>query len=62
MKSYVFSDRERKIMKGFLSGELPANNPAVMQVKSRMKGWVLLREDVELYLALSRRFAESESA
>jgi hypothetical protein len=62
MKSYLFSEHERRVLKRFLKGDTTANNPTVMQVKSRMKSWTQLRQDVDLYLELARKFAESKAA
>jgi len=62
MRSGIFSEHERRVLKRFLKGEAPASNPVVMQIKSRMKSWAQLRQDVELYLALNKRFTEPKTA
>jgi hypothetical protein len=62
MKSYIFSEHERQLLKGFVRGEVSRSNPTIMQVKSRMKTFALLRQDIELYSILARMFTESEPA
>ena len=62
MRSYIFTDRERRIIEGFLKGEVGGSDPSIQQIKSRMKSFRRLARDVELYLALKRRFAEPKPA
>ncbi|UCD39783.1 MAG: hypothetical protein JSV87_05070 [Candidatus Bathyarchaeota archaeon] len=58
MRSYIFTDRERKIVTGLLIGE-EVSRVDVAKIMFRYRRFTTLASDVELYLAL-RKFAESE--
>ncbi|NIU38463.1 hypothetical protein GWN65_00385 [Candidatus Bathyarchaeota archaeon] len=58
MRSYIFTDRERKIVTGLLIGE-GVSRVDVAKIMFRYRRFTTLASDVELYLAL-RKFAESE--
>jgi hypothetical protein len=55
MRSYVFTDRERRILRSFLDGRIPINDPGVEQIRSRIKSFTELRNDIDLYI----RFREA---
>ncbi len=59
MRSYIFTDRERKIVTGLLIGE-EVSRVDVAKIMFRYRRFTQLAKDVELYLAL-RKFAESEA-
>lgn len=50
MRTYIFTSRERKVIIGFLDGKVDANNPAIKQVKSRIRHFMDLARDIDLYL------------
>jgi len=52
MRSYIFTERERRIIRGFLEGNVKSSDPGLMVIVSRLKGFTNLAEDVELYLRL----------
>jgi hypothetical protein len=52
MRSYIFTEREREIIRKFLKGEIPRNDPAVEQLRSRLKGFSELAADVDLYVKM----------
>jgi hypothetical protein len=52
MRSYIFTERERKIIQGFLSGKVKSGDPGFMVIVSRLKSFTDLAGDVELYLRL----------
>jgi len=59
MRSYIFTERERKILVGMLVGE-KVSRVDVAKIMFRFRRFTQLAKDVELYLAL-RKFAESEA-
>jgi len=61
MRSYIFTDRERKIIRGFLSGRVESKDPNLMVIISRLKSFKDLSRDVELYLRLRSRLTEPET-
>jgi hypothetical protein len=52
MRSYIFTERERKIIQGFLSGKVKSGDPGLMVIVSRLKSFTDLAGDVELYIRL----------
>lgn len=52
MRSYIFTPRERTIVTRFLNGDIGANNGDIKQIKSRIRHFVNLPGDIELYLRL----------
>jgi len=50
MRSYIFTERERRIIRGFLDGDVPRNDPGIQQLQSRVKSFTELSGDVDLYL------------
>ena len=59
MRSYIFTERERKIVTGMLIGE-EVSRVDVAKIMFRFRRFTQLAKDVELYLAL-RKFADSEA-
>ena len=58
MRTYIFSNRERRLIHDFLDGKIDRANRALSQIRTRMKV-PELRSDVELYIALMDRIAKS---
>ena len=58
MRTYIFTARERKVIRAFLDGEIPGTGKAIGMIRLRLKTFKDLAGDVELYLALRRRFAK----
>ncbi|MGB9693743.1 MAG: hypothetical protein ACPLYF_02755 [Fervidobacterium sp.] len=61
MRSYIFTERERQIIRRFLDGMVERDDPLLMVILSRVKRFAELRNDVDLYVrlreAVSTRFA-----
>lgn len=62
MRSYIFTAREREVIQAFLKGKIPATGKAIGMIRLRVRTFSKLAGDVDLYLALKRRFAESKTA
>jgi hypothetical protein len=62
MRSYIFTAHERQVIRAFLDGKIPATDKQVGQIRWRMGLFKDLAGDVDLYLDLRRRLAESEAA
>jgi hypothetical protein len=62
MRSYIFTDLERKVLKGWLNGELTLKDIRLQKVLSRIRLFKALASDVELYLAIRRKIAEPKTA
>ena len=62
MRTYIFTDLERRILKGWLKGEIDWRDIRLRKVLSRIRLFKELSADVELYLAVKRRLAEPETA
>jgi len=58
MRSYIFTDKERALIKRLLDGEISVKDRAIHVLVSRIKHFERLASDVELYL----RFREAVSA
>jgi hypothetical protein len=52
MRSYIFTKREREIIRSFLDGTVERDDPLLMVILSRIKGFTDLRSDVDLYVRL----------
>ncbi|UCE96198.1 MAG: hypothetical protein JSV51_00895 [Candidatus Bathyarchaeota archaeon] len=52
MRTYIFTDRERRIIQGFLSGKIEMTNRDLSKVRSRVKLFERLKNDIFLYLEL----------
>jgi hypothetical protein len=62
MRSYIFTELERKVLKSWLNGELTLKDVRLQKVLSRVRLFKVLAGDVDLYLAVKRKLAESETA
>jgi hypothetical protein len=62
MRTYIFTPREREVIRGFLKGKVAAKDHAVRVITSRVRVFKELSSDVDLYLELRRRLAEPEAA
>ena len=54
MRSYIFSDIERKIVEDFLNGNIPITHRRLSQIRTRLKNFKALAGDVDLYLRLRK--------
>jgi len=61
MRSYVFTALERRILRGWLKGEVTLKDIRLQKVLSRVRLFKDLSGDVDLYLSVRRRLAESEA-
>jgi hypothetical protein len=52
MRSYIFTARERGIIRRFLDGMVERDDPLLMVILSRIKRFADLRNDVDLYVRL----------
>jgi hypothetical protein len=62
MRSYIFTDHERKLIRAFLDGKIAPFDLSLRHIRSRMKHFKALANDVNLYLLLEDRLAKSETA
>jgi hypothetical protein len=61
MRSYIFTALERQVLRGWLNGELTLKDVRLQKVLSRVRLFKVLAGDVDLYLKVRSRLAESES-
>ncbi|MEM3577400.1 MAG: hypothetical protein QXX51_02980 [Candidatus Bathyarchaeia archaeon] len=54
MRSYIFTKKERTVIKNFLNKTAPRDDPLLMVILSRIKTFKDLASDIELYLALRK--------
>jgi len=54
MRSYIFTQKERKVIRSFLDGKVVLNDPALEVIRSRMKTFTELASDIALYAALRK--------
>jgi hypothetical protein len=57
MRTYIFTKREREIIRSFIEGRLTLKDDAVQVIRSRIKSFSELSSDIELY----SRFREAIS-
>lgn len=60
MRTYIFTETERRAIRLLLDRKISPSDPKVAYIRSRVKSFEALAEDVELYLRL-RGLAESEA-
>jgi hypothetical protein len=60
MRSYIFTERERRIVEAMLRGET-VSRLEVAKIRHRLRRFTRLRNDVDLYLALVK-LTETETA
>ena len=53
MRSYIFTERERKTILQYLYTTSETKNKEISTLKSRIKHFNLLPKDIELYIRLS---------
>jgi hypothetical protein len=61
MRTYIFTEKERKAISGFFNGSTPRDDPALMTVIYRIKSFRNLASDIELYLRLRKTEAASST-
>ena len=52
MRTYIFTERERRIIQGFLSRRIRMTDRDLSKIRSRIKHFERLKSDVFLYLEL----------
>lgn len=52
MRTYIFTDRERRIIQRFLSGTVGMTDRDLSKLRSRVKLFERLKNDIFLYLEL----------
>lgn len=62
MRSYIFTPKERGLIAALLDGRIGIRDDVIHVVISRVRHFKELSRDVDLYLELRRRIAESEPA
>ena len=50
MRTYIFTDRERRIIQSFLGGKIGINDRDLSKTRSRIKLFSRLKDDIFLYL------------
>jgi hypothetical protein len=54
MRTYIFTSKERKVIRSFLEGSLPRSDPYLMVILSRVRGSKELPADIELFGRLAK--------
>jgi hypothetical protein len=62
MRSYIFTDMERRVINRFFEGLVTESEPNMAKIKHRVKYYRQLEKDAELYLKLKERFKQSSSS
>jgi hypothetical protein len=62
MRTYIFTLLEKRVLTEWLNNEVPGGDIRVRKILSRIRLFKNLAGDVDLYLRLKRRLAESEAA
>ncbi|UCE43977.1 MAG: hypothetical protein JSV57_00290 [Candidatus Bathyarchaeota archaeon] len=55
MRTYIFTDRERRIVQSFLAEKTRMTDRDLSKIRSRIKTFDRLRDDIFLYLELYDR-------
>jgi hypothetical protein len=50
LRTYIFTDRERRIIQSFLGGKIGINDRDLSKIRSRIKLFSRLKDDIFLYL------------
>ncbi|MCL6578646.1 MAG: hypothetical protein K6T73_04585 [Candidatus Bathyarchaeota archaeon] len=61
MRTYIFTPLERKVLQGWLDGKLTLKDIRLQKTLSRVRLFKELAEDIDLYLAVRSRLAESKT-
>jgi hypothetical protein len=62
MRTYIFTERERKLIERWSRGEITGSNRSWTQLVYRVRSATHLVSDINLFLELQRRLAEPETA
>jgi hypothetical protein len=62
MRTYVFTELERKVLYRWLDGQLTLKDLRLQKVLSRVRLFKTLATDIDLYVRVRGRLAESERA
>lgn len=62
MRSYIFTEMERRVISGFFQELLTESDNNMAKIKHRLKRYSQLEKDVELYLKLKGRFKQVSSS
>ena len=62
MRSYIFTEKERALIRRLLEGQIGVKDRALHVTVSRVRHFQVLAEDVNLYMALRRRLTEPKAA
>lgn len=62
MRTYIFTETEKRAINDFFRGALTEGDNNVAKIKHRMKRYDQLEGDVELYLRLKERFRQPSSS
>jgi len=58
MKKHIFSERERQLLKNFLTNAGNNKDPAMLEVLQMIKKYEALFEDIYLYLQVRKTMTE----
>jgi hypothetical protein len=58
MRTYILTERERRIVKNFLAGKIGLTDPGLSQIRTRLKGPNLVG-DLDLLIALRKAITTS---
>jgi CRISPR/Cas system-associated endoribonuclease Cas2 len=61
MRSYIFTDMERRVINRFFEGLVTESEPNMAKIKHRVKNYGQLEKDVEVYLKLKERLKQPVS-
>ncbi|MEM3697937.1 MAG: hypothetical protein QXQ94_10680 [Candidatus Bathyarchaeia archaeon] len=61
MRTYIFTPLERTVLQGWLDGKLTLKDIRLQKTLSRIRLFKGLAEDVDLYLVVRSRLAESKA-
>jgi hypothetical protein len=62
MRTYIFTDLERRVLNEWLSGALTQKDMRVQRVLSRVRLFSTLASDIDLFMRVRSRLAKPESA
>ena len=52
MRTYIFTENERRTVRNFLNGTITRSDPNFMTIVSRIKSFTDLSSDIDLYIKL----------
>jgi hypothetical protein len=62
MRSYIFTELERRAIDKFSKGLVSESEPNMAKIKHRVKNYRRLEKDAKLYFKLRERFKQSVSS